>query len=55
LQLDNIKNIEPYIIGVISILAGLSVVYLLLSPLLGSYVHFISLIVIGGGLYLLIK
>ena len=55
LELDNIRNIQPYIIGVICILVVLSIVYLFLSPLLGSSVHVISLIVVGGGLYLLIK
>jgi hypothetical protein len=55
LELDTIKTIQPYVIAVIGILVALSIVYLLLSPLLGSYVHFISLIVVGGGLYLLIK
>ena len=53
MQLDSIKDIQPYIIRIIVILIALSTVYLLLYPIFGGYVHFISLIVLGGGLYLL--
>ena len=53
IQLDTIKNIQPYIIRIIIILIALSIVYLFMYPLFGEYVHVISLIVLGGGLYLL--
>lgn len=52
-QLDQINNLKPVLVGVILILAIVIIVYLTLSYILMSYVHWIALIVIGIGLFIM--
>jgi hypothetical protein len=49
-QLDQINNLKPILVGVILILGIVMLVYLTMSYVFMSYVHWIALIVIGGGL-----
>jgi hypothetical protein len=54
-QLDQISAVEPTILGVIAILLVVIILYIFASPMLGSYVHYVSLIVMGVGIALLMN
>jgi hypothetical protein len=54
-QLDQINNVKPILIGVILTLLAVLIVYLTLSYLLGSYVHWVALLVIGAGMTITLK
>lgn len=49
-QLDQITDIEPYLKGFVTTLAVVAGIYLL-GSFLGSFIHFIALIVLGAGIY----
>jgi hypothetical protein len=49
-QLDQINNVKPILIGVIATLLAVVVVYLTMSYVLGSYVHWVALLLIGVGM-----
>jgi hypothetical protein len=49
-ELDQINNVKPILIGVILTLFAVMIVYLMLSYILGSYVHLVALVVIGVGM-----
>jgi len=52
-QLDQITNVQPFILGVIAILVLLGLTYLILSTLLGFYIHLLAIGIVTIGLYLL--
>lgn len=54
-DLDQIKNVEPIILGVIGILLTVIAIYIFASPLLDRYVHHVALTVIGIGIALLMN
>jgi hypothetical protein len=54
-DLDQIKYIEPIILGIIALLVVLCFLYIFGSGLLGSYVHVIAVIIIGAGVALIMN
>ena len=54
-QIDQINTVKPVLIGIILTLLAVTIVYLTMSYLLGSYVHWIALLVIGAGMAITIK
>ena len=54
-ELDQIKNVEPIILGVIVLLVVLCFVYMFGSGLFGSYVHMVAVIIIGAGVALIVN
>jgi hypothetical protein len=49
------NNVKPILIGVILTLLAVLIVYLTLAYLLGSYVHWVALLVIGAGMTITLK
>lgn len=49
-ELDQIKNIEPLLLGVIVLLLALTLLYLITSSILGSFVHIVAIGIIGIGI-----
>ena len=54
-QIDQINTVKPVLIGIILTLIAVTIVYLTMSYFLGSYVHWIALLVIGAGMVITIK
>lgn len=54
-QLDQISAIEPIILGVIGLLAIVTLLYTFGSPILGSYIHTAALVTLGVGIALLMN
>lgn len=54
-ELDQIKTVEPIILGVILLLVALSFLYMFGSGLLGDYVHIAALGIIGIGVALIVN
>lgn len=54
-QLDQISEIEPIILGIIGLLAMVTLLYTFGSSILGSYVHTVALLTIGAGIALLMN
>jgi len=50
-ELDQMANIEPLLLNIILLLLLICFIYLFLSPLLGTYIHILALIVFGGGMF----
>lgn len=50
IQIDQIKTVEPYLLESIILLALLCLLYIFGSSLLGSYIHMVALLVLGGGI-----
>lgn len=54
-DLDQIKNVEPIILGVIVLLVVLCFLYMFGSGLFGSYVHILAIVIIGAGVALIVN
>ena len=54
-EIDQIKTVEPIILGVIVLLVALCFLYMFGSGLLGSYVHIVALLIISGGVALILN
>ena len=54
-ELDQIKTVEPIILGVIVLLVALCFLYMFGSGILGSYVHMVAVLVIAGGVALIVN
>jgi hypothetical protein len=54
-QLDQISAVEPIILGVIGLLAIVTLLYTFGTPLLGSYIHMTALLTLGVGIALLMN
>ena len=54
-DLDQIKHVEPIILGVIVLLVALCFLYMFGSGLLGSYVHIVAVLIIGAGVTLIVN
>jgi hypothetical protein len=54
-DLDQIQNVEPFIIGVIGLLVVVILIYLVGTPLLGSYIHLLALVIFGVGMFLIVN
>lgn len=54
-QLDEIKYIEPFLLGAIGMLVAVVVIYIFLTPLLGQYVHVFVLATLSLGAWITVN
>lgn len=54
-ELDQIKNVEPIILGVIGLLVVLCFVYMFGSGPFGSYIHMVAVLCVAGGVALIVN
>lgn len=54
-QLDQISAVEPIILGVIGLLAVITLLYTFGSPIFGTYIHTAALVTLGVGIALLMN